>query len=84
MTNILRTPDEIFNQSIVCRDVSVLFKSTLDKMNIRNEFVNEPNHIYNVVYFGENMCYVDIVNGIFKCGINEDIESSHIYTVDVL
>jgi hypothetical protein len=67
MTNILRTPDEIFNQSIVCRDVSVLFKSTLDKMNIRNEFVSEPKHIYNKFYIGENFCIVDIVNGKFNC-----------------
>jgi hypothetical protein len=66
-TNILRTPEEMFNETIVCRDVSVLVKSTLDKMNISNEFVNEPKHIYNLVYLDDRTCIVDIVNGIFKC-----------------
>jgi len=72
-TNRLRKPDEIFNYTIVCRDVAVLYKSIMNKMNIENKFVFIPEHVYNEIYIENYKCKVDIVNEIFECYEIENI-----------
>jgi hypothetical protein len=72
-TNRLRKPDEIFNYTIVCRDVAVLYKSIMNKMNIENKFVFIPGHVYNEIYIENYKCKVDIVNEIFECYEIENI-----------
>jgi hypothetical protein len=67
-TNILNKPEEVFSKESVCRDVSVLFKSVMNKMNIENIYIHEPDHIYNKVFLENDViCLVDITNNFISC-----------------
>jgi len=66
-SNKLNLPEEIFTKPSLCRDVSVLFKSTMDVMGIENEYVMVPQHIYNKVYIDDKICLVDIIEEKFDC-----------------
>ena len=66
-TNRLNKPEEIFSKPSVCRDSAVLFRAVLNNLNITNDFVQEPGHIYNVVYLADWTCYIDVVNDDYEC-----------------
>jgi hypothetical protein len=60
INNQLRaSPEEIISIGGNCRDYAVLYKSILDKMNISNKFITEPEHIYNEVYIGNTTYILD-------------------------
>lgn len=68
-TNRLNKPEEIFSEPSVCRDTAVLFRAALNNLNITNDFVQEPGHIYNVVYLTDWVCYIDVVNKGYECSL---------------
>ena len=70
-TNKLRQVDEIFSQPSVCRDTSVLFRSVMNRMNISNDLVHEPGHIYNRVFLTDYTCDLDLINEVWECEKNE-------------
>jgi len=68
VSNSLNKPEDIFSKPSLCRDVSVLAKSIFDNMGIENEFVLEPNHVYNKVFLNNKTYIVDIAKNKFKNG----------------
>jgi len=69
-TNALVQPEEIFTTAAVCRDTSVLFMAIMNRMNITNNLVEEPGHVYNRVFVDNYVCDIDVVNEGWVC--NED------------
>lgn len=57
--NLIRSPEEIFFESGNCRDYAVLYDSVFSSMGFKTEFVNEPNHIYNKIYFNNSSVIID-------------------------
>ena len=57
--NLRESPEEFFEEGGVCRDFSVLLKSTLDVMNIKSEFVFIPEHVYNRVFVDDEIFIID-------------------------
>jgi hypothetical protein len=71
-TNKLNQPEEIFSKPSVCRDTSVLFMSVLNRLNITNDLVQEPGHVYNRVFLKDYTCDVDVVNEGWICEVNKN------------
>ena len=65
--NKLNKPKEIFSEVSCCRDVAVLMKSVLDNMNIENEYIFEPRHVYNVIYLENMTCTIDMTEEYYFC-----------------
>lgn len=72
--NMLRQPDEIFNKTVVCRDMSVLADSVYSKMGYKTEIVNIDEHVYNKVYYDNTQCKVDITNWKLNCSVETFIK----------
>lgn len=66
-TNRLNQPEEIFVNGSVCRDSSVLFMSVMNNLEIENELIHEPGHVYNRIYLNNWTCDIDIVNDVNVC-----------------
>lgn len=66
-SNKLNRPEEMFNSPSVCRDTATLFMSTMNKLNIENDLIHEPGHVYNIVYLDKFDCYIDVVNDGYSC-----------------
>jgi len=53
----------------LCRDFAVAIKLTLDNLNIENQYIYSPKHIFNLVLFdykkGTDIryCIIDLTNG---------------------
>jgi len=57
-TSIFRSPSEIINNGGCCRDASIFYSSVFSLMGFENEYVFEPNHVYNKVC-GEDCWIID-------------------------
>jgi len=67
----LYSPKEIIeNNGGLCRDFAVIFKLTMDKMDINNNYIHIPNHVFNIVYIDEKYvayCIIDLAAEQYWC-----------------
>lgn len=55
---LLLTPDELINYGGICRDSAVFYSAVFESMGFTNEFIFEPEHVYNKICL-ENCYYLD-------------------------
>jgi len=48
-SNVFANPQELINIGGCCRDASLFYSSVFSLMGFTNEFIYEPNHIYNKI-----------------------------------
>jgi len=79
VSNIVRRNlGQIIKKGGVCRDYAVVYSAVLTKMNITNEFVIMPKHIYVKAYLPGNItCRLD--TGYFECKNSEKIDLNITY-----